>query len=135
MMLSWKSPGATSRLPLQWSQWPPTEPAVPSTFLALQGPTPCPAASCRQLGTCHSQSSVLEGPQLARNCSLYFVEYFIIFFFPLLPSWDCDPRPPLVIGAGPGILAGSLQSRLVPKSSDQTTLVALLGAGWGLRES
>lgn len=36
---------------------------------------------CLQLGTCHSRSSILEGPPLARNCSLYFVEYFIIFFF------------------------------------------------------
>lgn len=95
MMLSWKSPGATSRLPLQWSQWPPKEPAFPSTFLAFHYPHLALQPHCWQLGTCHSQSSVLEGPPMARNCSLYFVEYLIIFFFFFspLPSWDCDPPP------------------------------------------
>lgn len=132
-----QSPGATSRPPLPWVPRPPTDPPIVPSW-PFRDPHLALPSDCPLKWTGHIQSNVLQGPAgtklLFLFCEVPYRHY--IFFLPY--SWDCDTppsRPPLVIGAGPGILEGPLQSRLVPTSSDQTTLVALLGAGWGLRES
>lgn len=90
--------GAQFRKSLCHQQWPNgLQLSLPpsSTFLAPQGPTPCGAVKLPADRDLTHPIKCLRRPPLARNCSLYFVKYFIvtILFFLSLVGTVTRPLP------------------------------------------